>query len=204
MSDRVVAAGDQRELKQARAVRTRERLLDAATTVAMQRGVANFTLENVADEAGVSKGGLLYHFKSKDELIVGLLDCTLAATEVEIQARADELGDVPGAFAIAYLDYVRQAHRPEVEFASSLLAAAAAESDLLASARASFQRWGDRLTLDDGISRRAGLLARVVSDGFWLIDLFGLAPPSEEERAEVLDVVVDLIRSEVEAQPGSS
>ena len=31
------------------------------------------TLDRIAEEAGVSKGGLLYHFPSKDELIVALL-----------------------------------------------------------------------------------------------------------------------------------
>ncbi|NNH73982.1 TetR/AcrR family transcriptional regulator [Nocardia uniformis] len=35
--------------------------------------MSQVTLENVAAEAGVSKGGLLYHFKSKDALLAGLI-----------------------------------------------------------------------------------------------------------------------------------
>ncbi len=44
------------------------------------------------------------------------------------------------------------------------------------------------------------LLARVVGDGFWLIDLFGLAPPSEEERGKVLHLVSNMIADHGAAQ----
>ena len=37
------------------------------------------------------------------------------------------------------------------------------------------------------------LLARIVGDGLWLIDLFGLAPPTAEERRKVIDLVSNLI-----------
>ena len=186
-------------LKQARAAATREKLLDAAAVVAQNRGLAEFTLENVAEQAGVSKGGLLYHFASKDELIVGLLDQTLRATEIEIENRVAELGAGPGSFAIAYLDYVREPNRPEVEFASSLLAAAASKTDLLGNARESFAGWSERLMTDDGISRSPGLLARVVSEGLWLMDLFGLAPPTAGDRADVLDVVIAMIEADAKS-----
>ena len=37
------------------------------------KGVAKLTLEAVAKEAGVSKGGLLYHFSNKEALIEGMI-----------------------------------------------------------------------------------------------------------------------------------
>lgn len=46
-----------------------DRILDAAEGLILTRGVAGFTLDGVAQAAGVSKGGLLYHFRSKDSLI---------------------------------------------------------------------------------------------------------------------------------------
>ncbi|MCJ7985556.1 TetR/AcrR family transcriptional regulator [Priestia sp. OVL9] len=48
-------------------------ILLAATQVVQRDGVGKLTLEKVAKEAGVSKGGLLYHFSSKDELIKQML-----------------------------------------------------------------------------------------------------------------------------------
>ena len=41
---------------------TRKRLLDAAAAVVRRDGAGALTLDAVAAEAGVSKGGLLYHF----------------------------------------------------------------------------------------------------------------------------------------------
>jgi AcrR family transcriptional regulator len=49
-----------------------DRILDAAEELICTRGIAGFTLDGVAQEAGVSKGGLLYHFRSKDSLISGM------------------------------------------------------------------------------------------------------------------------------------
>jgi AcrR family transcriptional regulator len=49
-----------------------DRILDAAADVITARGISAFTLDAVAQAAGVSKGGLLYHFSSKDSLISGL------------------------------------------------------------------------------------------------------------------------------------
>jgi AcrR family transcriptional regulator len=50
-----------------------DRVLDAAEAVVVRQGIANLTLEAVAAEAGISKGGLLYHFPTKDRLIDALV-----------------------------------------------------------------------------------------------------------------------------------
>ncbi|NLI53534.1 MAG: helix-turn-helix transcriptional regulator, partial [Clostridiales bacterium] len=48
---------------------TKNAILDAANRVLLIHGAEYFTLEAVAAEANVSKGGLLYHFASKNKLI---------------------------------------------------------------------------------------------------------------------------------------
>ena len=52
----------------------RDRLLSAAEQVVARDGVRNLTLEAVAHEAGVSKGGLLYHFPTKSSLITAIVE----------------------------------------------------------------------------------------------------------------------------------
>ncbi len=54
-------------------VSTRDRLLDAFAELLVEGGERSATLDAVAASAAVSKGGLLYHFASKDALIDGLL-----------------------------------------------------------------------------------------------------------------------------------
>jgi AcrR family transcriptional regulator len=186
---------------QDRAIRTRLRILAAATAVIKRDGASRLTLDKVATEAGVSKGGLLYHFGSKDDLIVGLLDQTLADAGAELDQRAAALGSRAGAFATAYLDYVRQPYQAATDSACSILAAAALDDLLLNGARGIFDEWQARL-LADGLSPVTALLARIVGDGLWLIDLFGLAPPTAQQRTEVLDLVERLIDNDVSPAVG--
>ncbi|TFD68967.1 TetR/AcrR family transcriptional regulator [Cryobacterium ruanii] len=64
---------------------TRDRLLDAFEELLVEGGERSATLDAVAAAAAVSKGGLLYHFASKDALIDGLLARldTLAVEDAE-------------------------------------------------------------------------------------------------------------------------
>lgn len=53
--------------------RARESVLDAFEATLIENGERGATIEATAREAGVSKGGLLYHFASKDALEAGLI-----------------------------------------------------------------------------------------------------------------------------------
>ncbi|MFC4224956.1 TetR/AcrR family transcriptional regulator [Lysinibacter cavernae] len=73
----------------------RERILEAYTSLLMEGNERAATLDAVAALAGVSKGGLLYHFPSKEALASGLiaeLDVLAAADLIKI--RTSPLGPV--------------------------------------------------------------------------------------------------------------
>ena len=163
-------------------------LLDAAGEVVRREGVTNLTLDRVAAEAGVSKGGLLYHFGTKQELVVALLTHTLEAADADLEDLAANNERDQGAFAQAYLDFVQSGQHGSGA-ATGVFAAAALDDGDLAPARDMFTKWQERLLHDDGLDETAALLARVVGDGLWLIDLFGLAPPTTEQRAKLLALV---------------
>jgi len=52
----------------------RDRVLDAYESLLIEAGPAAATLDAVSSAAEVSKGGLLYHFPSKEALVTGLLE----------------------------------------------------------------------------------------------------------------------------------
>lgn len=56
-----------------KALETKIKIIKAANQLLEEQETSKFTLEEVAKKAGVSKGGLLYHFSSKRELIQGML-----------------------------------------------------------------------------------------------------------------------------------
>jgi AcrR family transcriptional regulator len=64
--------------RSARKAATRTRLLDAAARVYAARGFAGATLDDVAEEAGLTKGAVYGHFGSKDNLLTALMEEWLA------------------------------------------------------------------------------------------------------------------------------
>lgn len=58
----------------------REQILEAAYEVALRRGIDGLTVRAVAARAQLSHSLVLFHFKRKDQLGLGLLDRVLAGT----------------------------------------------------------------------------------------------------------------------------
>ncbi|MFT7474754.1 MAG: AcrR family transcriptional regulator [Verrucomicrobiales bacterium] len=179
--------------QKSKSLKTQAALLDAATVVVRAEGVANLTLDRVAEAAGVSKGGLLYHYPTKQALVAAMLERTLGRADDRLNELAVANDRSTGSFAKAYLDYVRSDQPTELDSATGIFASAALEDGDLAPAQTQFASWQRRLLEDDGLDQTVALLARVVGDGLWLIDLFGLAPPSDEQRGALIDMVEEMI-----------
>lgn len=71
------------------ALRTKQELLRAAAAVFARQGVSNTCLEEIAREAGVTRGAIYVHFRGKDDLLQTLLDQELLPLERELSARLD-------------------------------------------------------------------------------------------------------------------
>lgn len=82
---------------------SRSIILDAAETVVAREGVANLTFEAVAAEAGMSKGGVLYHFRSKEDMATAMIERSIAWFDGAVQGAAREEGGGPGSFTRAYV-----------------------------------------------------------------------------------------------------
>jgi AcrR family transcriptional regulator len=75
--------------RSARKAATRTKLLQAAARVYSAHGFAGATLDDVAEEAGLTKGAVYGHFGSKDNLLVALMEEYLAAEIAEQVALFD-------------------------------------------------------------------------------------------------------------------
>jgi AcrR family transcriptional regulator len=75
--------------RSARKAQTRARLLEAAARVYARRGFSGATLDEVAAEAGFTKGAVYGHFGSKENLLLALMDEHLARQIAEQVALFD-------------------------------------------------------------------------------------------------------------------
>ena len=68
------------------AQRTRDRLLDAAEVVFARQGVSRSSMQNVAHEAGLTRGALYWHFTDKADLFNAMMDRAVFPMENAIMA----------------------------------------------------------------------------------------------------------------------
>lgn len=161
-------------------VSVRDRLLNAAERVVARDGVSNMTLEAVAREAGVSKGGLLYHFRSKSALITAVVERMGSRCQADqVKAMAGDEGK-PGSFTRAYLAARAEPPEPEEEpVVTALLAAAGTDPQYLEPIRQRVLEWQARLEAD-GIDPATATIVRLAIDGLSLCRLMRLPVPQGE------------------------
>lgn len=79
----------------AEAQETRHLLLDAATRVFSERGVARTTLQDVASAAGMTRGAVYWHFKDKPDLFNAMMDRVVLPWEEAHEALLSHPPDDP-------------------------------------------------------------------------------------------------------------
>lgn len=164
---------------------TRTQLLRAAARVVARDGVKKLTLESVAKEAQVSKGGLLYHFSSKPQLISALVEDLVTRFDgiYTEHARPGE----PGARTRAYIQATLDERSASVDAASAgVLAAVASDPQLLRPLRLAYRRWHEGM-LDDGIDPVCATIVRLAMDGLWFSRLLGILPIGQPLLTQIID-----------------
>ncbi|MEV6974717.1 ScbR family autoregulator-binding transcription factor [Kitasatospora sp. NPDC093806] len=109
--------------RQARALATRQTVLLAAAAVFDERGYAAATMAEILDRAGVTKGALYFHFPSKEELALAVIEgqgAWLATWRPAAESPVQALIDLGYAFAHSLLDdpVLRGAIRLTIEHGS--------------------------------------------------------------------------------------
>ena len=171
----------------------REALLGAAATLVADRGYSALTLDAVGSAVGVSKGGVLYHFPTKEALVRALVEELAARFDADQSAAHDADPVAPGAWTRAYLTASSTPPQSESEHftAVALLAAVGYDPTLLQPIQDRYRAWAQRLD-DDGLAGVDAHVVRLAADGLWTADLFGLAPPDPALRARIFARLAEL------------
>lgn len=164
----------------------RDRVLDALQDLVLA-GDPVPALDAVAAAAGVSKGGLLHHFRDRRALAHGLVHRALAETDLAMAAAAAR-----GAAAETWLR-LSAADGPELAATRALLSVlrvSVSGIDLPVEVGESVRRWQAMITADVGDPVR-GDLVRLVGDGLFLEALAGDPPPAARVDALVAHLLGD-------------
>jgi AcrR family transcriptional regulator len=80
-------------VRQERSTRRRERILDAACTVFSQRGYRQAGVDEVGRQAETSKGGVYFHFPTKESLFLELLRTTADRLVGKVERAIEDVPD---------------------------------------------------------------------------------------------------------------
>jgi AcrR family transcriptional regulator len=165
----------------------RDRILEAAERVVTDVGPAHLTLELVAQAAGMSKGGLLYHFPSKESLLVALAKRYVDGIERSIEtAKAALPGDMGAARDLkACVLGVLGTDASSKAMGAVLLAAAANDLVLLEIVRERIALHTRELASGEVNFARAAVVTLAI-DGLKTRESLRISPFTEEQRAQVV------------------
>lgn len=187
----------------------RHEILDAATRVVQREGVTTLTYESVAAEAGMTKGGLLYHFPSREELLLGLHRHVAQNWELALEAQAGGTAQELSRDE-RFRAFVRLSQNPE---RAELLLMLEASEDPVANAAWDeiFARWapqppevperaatGDSERADDDAAEAAAVqrfIARLAADGLWFYEALSTERLDPRLRERVTEEIIALAQS---------
>ena len=172
---------------------TRQKILETAVSIVDTQGAAHLTIDAVAAAAGLSKGGVLYHFPSKRALLEAMLALLMETSAERIQKLREE----PQAQLQPTLGPMIQAEQEQQPkqraMALAILAAGAEDPTLLNPAKAfiadRFREAGSHTT-DPQLAH----ILLLAAEGLRFLDMLNLIPEEIANREDFFDRLLQLAR----------
>lgn len=172
-----------------KAQKTRSALLAAARDVILELGIDRLSMDRVAQTAGMSKGAVMYHFKTRRALLAPLveeyaehLESRLKASEALFEGTPDE------TFFSGYVEWYRSFDRDNAHWAhigTTLLNQNFQDPELLEPVRRWYEKTFSRLRALPKEKQPMALLCIMALEGLFYTHKFGLDPLRDEEKNEI-------------------
>jgi AcrR family transcriptional regulator len=172
---------------------SRETILQAAEEIVARRGPAYLTLETAANEAKVSKGGLFYHFRSKEALLEAMIRRSMQLLESERTEVAESLtGERNGKMKASIIGTLRhlEGQRPVL---TAVVAALANDPKLVEPMRESFQNEFQGLCKELSLRMEDVAVLFLASQGLLLMELLNLSFLTPSQIRKVTERMLQLV-----------
>jgi AcrR family transcriptional regulator len=163
----------------------KNQLFEQAAKLVAQGGYSALTIEGLANAAGVTKGGVQYHFDSKDQLLTELLEFLLSGVDAALE----------GLDGHAWLESYVSLTLGEVTDGDGAVAAIISALPPGDPRCEPFERYAKKWrekTKQSGLDPALAQIIRLAADGQWLERSFGNA--TEKEVAAVRKKLLQLIK----------
>jgi len=159
----------------------RLKMLDAALDLIAERGVTDLTYDALVERTGISKGGLLYHFESKDALMEALAERLIARYAEARRKTTEGLPRGPSrelkGYAIASMH-----NRSKADRASARLRMSGLYDNR--PGKAYYAQRFKEISAGIGFDRAA--IVHLAVEGLWYMELAGVSPFTAMERRRIV------------------
>ena len=164
----------------------RDRILAGVIAIIEKEGLTAVTFDAVAAETGITRGGLIYHFRSREDLIRATHEFLAGKWRADIDARMKQAG---GDRRLAYI----LAGGAEASRAEMLLMLDSVQDpefvEIWSSVRESS---APPVPAKGDAAAMARFIAGLASDGLWMRQALERDRLPDEAKARVLDALLEL------------
>lgn len=175
-------------------VSNRERILGAIVDIVQRDGVNSVTFDAIASETGLTRGGLLYHFPSREELLLATHESLANRWEKGMieSAGKDASSSTPEERAVAYAQTCAKVAR-RVELLLMLECTGnPALNDIWMSVT---DRWAPPVPAADDPAAFTQFLGRLAADGLWLFEALSPDPIPVDIKRQLVETLVTMAKA---------
>lgn len=180
-------------LLDSKATLKRQHILKSATDFILENSFNALTLDAVAKQAGISKGGLLYHFPSKKALLIGLTQYIFEQFTITFEEQAKHDPIEKGKWCRAYIAASKWDLENNGELNVGIMAASTLDPNLSESMSQSYRYIQNKMETD-GLDPGTATIIRLAIDGLYYSELFNLAPLHEKSQEAVIQQLTNMTK----------
>jgi AcrR family transcriptional regulator len=169
-----------------------ELIVDAAEDVVAEAGASHMTLEAVAGRAGMSKGGLLHHFPTKEALLEAMIGRLIEKREESRKKLLNDLPDSPTRELKAYIMAGLVRDRKTERVGAPILAVLAHDPKLAEPIREVIkERYAEFVS--KGVKFERAIVFALAADGLLFHEIVATSPFTVEQRRRVVEELLKIV-----------
>ncbi|MFJ5625668.1 TetR family transcriptional regulator [Peribacillus loiseleuriae] len=173
----------------------RHLILDTAKQIILESGLSTLTLDAVAKQAGISKGGLLYHYPSKEALIKGLATSIFDEFTARFYQYAENDPNETGRWSRALIAATKIDLEDNSELNAGFMATSYLDANIAKNISEGYASILKKIE-DDKINPITATIIRLALDGLCYSQKFNISPLDKERENEVIQKLVELTKRE--------
>ncbi len=171
--------------KERNAKQTQRRILDATHQILLDGGhLSKFSLDNVAKAAGVSKGGLMHHYASKEALLQAAAEDVILRFEDSYSSELANEADTAGKTVRAYIKTALKPAELVSDEISPILLTFLRKQNTDSSAPSRAERWSEAFKADD-VDPVLASIVRFAVDGMLYTEVIDHEPIEADLREKI-------------------